>query len=188
MNCGRNFATEYRTFTYEDEARERLTVERTPEGAAVIRADPVAGVRVLAEHAVTVAQELCDRAGARVVILERPEPRDLLVIGPHGDEQVSVTVSGSRESPGVRLAADPIRLLGDEPLRVALALVDAMAGAQASPGPADVEALAAVIGDKCRVDAHLGSQWDAGVTFSSNDMARAVLAALPGLGWKREEA
>ena len=134
------------------------------------------------------ARDLCRDAGLDVVILERPEPRDILVIGPHGDEQVSVTTSRGdlRTSPGVFLSADPIRLFGDEPLRVALALIDAMAEAEATPDPDDVDALACVIGDKCRIDAHLGPQWDASVRLSSNSMARAVLAALPGLGWKRE--
>ena len=72
-------------------------------------------------------------ADERFVVLERPEPRDILVIGPHGEEAVTVEPGGNRENPGVFLGADLIRLHGDEPLRVALALVDAMAESEATP-------------------------------------------------------
>ena len=38
-----------------------------------------------------------------------------------------------------------VRLVGDEPIRVAVALVDAMRGAESEPGPAEVKELAEVI-------------------------------------------
>ena len=72
-------------------------------------------------------------ADERFVVLERPEPRDILVFGPHGEEAVTVRPGGDRENPGVFLGADLIRLHGDEPVRVALALVDAMAESEATP-------------------------------------------------------
>jgi len=84
------------------------------------------------------------------LVMAAPAARYPLVPGPHGEESVTVTPSpGSRPSnvPGVMLATGGagIRLTGDEPMLVAVALVTAMQKAETDPDPSDVDALAAVI-------------------------------------------
>lgn len=115
------------------------------------------------------------------VILERPEPRDVLVPG-RRDRESWVTVERSPDPspgglPGVMLSLDgvdggSIRLAGDEPLRVALALVDAMRPAMDEPDPAEVRQLAELI---CRPGVNAAE---------SDDIARILLRA----GYRREES
>lgn len=121
------------------------------------------------------------------VILERPEPRDVLVPGRDRKSWVTVerspdTSAGARAQtrdgrgiPGVMLSLEgvdggSIRLIGDEPLRVALALVDAMRPAVDEPDPAEVRQLAELI---CRPGVNAAE---------SDDIARILLRA----GYRRE--
>lgn len=118
---------------------------------------------------------LYEAAGLPVpVILERPKGIPLTGGGLH--QWVQVTPSPAMhppDVPGVTLeVANGVRLLGDEPLRVAVALIDAMREAENEPVPAEVEELAAVLERSHTMLA----------TTSQRDVARAVLRA----GWKRQ--
>lgn len=108
---------------------EGCVVTTGPQGFVT---DPVMDVPAITER----LREACGLLSP--VILERPAPRDTLVPGPHGDEHVTIAPSPAgrpSNAPGVTLVAGGvgIRLVGDEPLRVALALIDAMREAEAEP-------------------------------------------------------
>jgi hypothetical protein len=119
--------------TYEEECGHATST--------MIRAEEVPGV------APGIAVAMHEAAGLPApVILERPESRELLVPGAGGGRSwvtVERRMSADRSAgAGVMLsvAADSssmasIRLVGDEPLRVALALADAVNGTGGEPDP-----------------------------------------------------
>lgn len=68
----RNPVAEFYSYVYEDERGNVLKIDRTTGGAAAVSVNADMFALVLAEHAVKVARELCDRAGVHVIILEAP--------------------------------------------------------------------------------------------------------------------
>ena len=81
------------------------------------------------------------------VILERPEPRKVLVPAADGGETVHIVPGCPEGSPGVALSLScPVRLVGDEARRITVALVDAMREAETEPDPAEVEKVVKKIG------------------------------------------
>jgi hypothetical protein len=134
-------------YIYTDEDGHDLTLESFAVGAGVATEETVF---IYKDHLPEVAGKLYEAAGLTApVMLERPGPRKILVAGPQGDEEVRVSPSrtGSPSNlPGVMLRVGgaaqsaEIRLIGDEPLRVAVALVDAKREAEAPPDPAEAEA------------------------------------------------
>ncbi len=134
-----------RPWVHEDENARPLTVERDGDAGAIVTTG-MCGASVLARYAPEVAREICERAGADVLIFSRPGLRDPMVPGPHGDETVRVMPSPARRGdlPGVMLLISPagVRLTGDEPLAVAAALADAWREAN---GPDEARALAGEI-------------------------------------------
>jgi hypothetical protein len=139
-------------YRHERPGGNMLAISNSDTAKAVIsvrEGDQEAAIVVSAGAVPPLAEGLYEAAGlGRPVILERPSPRGVLVPGPHaGDEHVKVAPSPAgcpSNAPGVTLATGGVgvRLVGDEPLRVALALVDAMREAENEPDRADVESLA----------------------------------------------
>jgi hypothetical protein len=141
-------------YTYLPRHGEEITVVReggtarigvtrhTAMASAVIPADDMPG------FAASVVAALYEAAGLPApVILDRPAPRDLLVPGPHDGDDVAVTPSpaghpGNLPGVSLRVGGEPdgcaaVRLIGDEPLRVAVALIDAMREAEQAPAEPD---------------------------------------------------
>lgn len=92
-----------------------------------------------------------DTRDGDTVFVRRPAGR-LVVVGPHGDDEVSVAPSpgDTPDEAGVFLTfeGETIRLHGDEPERIAVALLDAQAQArEGRPGEAEeqVQGIAAII-------------------------------------------
>lgn len=142
-------------WTYTDVEKDMLVFTSVAGGVIVSMMVKGAAVLVNARDIPDLVAHLYETAGLGVpVILDRPEPRDVLVPDPHGGEDVSVTPSpagrpGNLPGVNLRVGGDPdgyaaVRLVGDEPLRVAVALIDAMREAEREPDPdpADVEELA----------------------------------------------
>ena len=141
----------------EKPSGDRLVIDAADTAKAVLsvrEGDQEAAIVIGAAACRAVTEALHEAAGlGRPMILETPAPRERLAGGPHGDELVSVTPSAARSAsnvPGVLLGAGggAVRLIGDEPLRVAIALVEAMReAAEPEPDPAEVEELAEVLSE-----------------------------------------
>lgn len=126
------------------------------------------------------------------LILPGVEPGAMLVRGPHGEElaDVSPSPAGSpSNAPGVMFSLHAgerrvsVRLIGDEPLRLASALANAMREAAAEPEPddAEVNALALTI-HKAKCGGGDGCQW--APTVDDRNAAVAVVRA----GYAKREA
>jgi hypothetical protein len=136
-------------WTYTDRDGDRMRLSGG-NGRCVV-ASLSRGLIIPAEDVPKITAAMYEQAGLPApVILGRPASRKLLVPDPHGGEEVRVTPSPGHhgDSPGVFIRVggedySEIRLVDDEPLRVAIALIDAMGEAEAArPDPAEVEALA----------------------------------------------
>ena len=163
-------------YKHEDDNGNEMTIDFGGFYAEVAVESADGPFRVFPESVSKIAGELYEACGLPVpVILERPAPREMLAAGPHGDEVVHVEPSPAghpSNRPGVvlELGSQSVRLIGDEPLRVALALVDAMR--EAEPDPAEVEELAHAI----RIGLFPGSdRVGLGVGESDREAARAAL-------------
>lgn len=121
-----------------------------------------------------------DTRGGDTVIIRRPPPSEFLVEDPYGGEEMRVTPSpaDSPDEAGVFLRAGEdyrIRLGGDEPVRLALALVDAMCEAQKGR-PADraaTDALAQVISSAAGGVGPVGAQ--------------AIASAVVAAGYRKQD-
>jgi hypothetical protein len=153
---------------------------------SVREGDQEAAIVVGAGAVPALAEGLYEAAGlGRPVILAAPAPRVMLAGGPHGEELVRVRPSpagGSSNLPGVMLGlgSQSVRLIDDEPVRVALALVDAMKEAEGEPDPAEVAELAHEI----RLALYPDSDRE-GLRPSASDMV-AARAALRWMSAKAE--
>lgn len=128
--------------------------------------------------------------GTHVMIRRAAEPGQMLVRGPHGDEEVTVQPSPGRggDAPGVSLfiaSGGGIRLIRDEPLRVAVALADAWQEARKRAADARVpsaeevaEAVAVVAAAAKDASLSLG-----GVGWAEKAIAEGFLAA----GYRKQD-
>jgi hypothetical protein len=138
-------------WSYTDYDGDRLRVGPRLPGSLLLgvanRDDDVAVVVKAADLSEIVAH-MYEAAGLPApIILDRPAPRDVLVPDPHGGDDVAVTPSpaghpGNLPGVSLRVGGEPdgyaaVRLIYDEPLRVAVALIDAMREAEQAPDEPD---------------------------------------------------
>lgn len=155
----------------------------------ILSGDPAVYIDIRPAAVPAAALALYEAAGLPVpLILSAPERGGQLVRGPHGQELADVRPSpaGSPSNkPGVMLGLHDgsrrvaVRLVGDEPLTVAAALVSAMREAEAWPDPAEVEELATAIH---RANCEGGTRCLRNPDDGDRSAARLVLLG----GWKRE--
>jgi hypothetical protein len=163
----------------------RLSIWPHNAGAALVRVydGDTATVSVPSSKVPAAALALYEAAGlSEPVILERPKSGSAAILSEGGGELVTVSASprgGPMNLPGVMLSTGGVgvRLIRDEPLRLAWQLVGAMREAEAEPDAAEVEALAQEIHQP---------NCDAGEQCGPHDDERRAARALLLGGWKRE--
>lgn len=136
-------------YRHEDKDSDWLTVapHAIAPGVAFLKACSK-GVEVYPKNIPAITAALYEAVGVKppMVLGSLPGPDSLGEVAPF--VTVEPSPAGSPQNlPGVMLNMDgrQVRLIRDEPLRVAAALVSAMREAEAAPDPAEVEELAAVL-------------------------------------------